>query len=264
MKTRTDEPISVRDRDAVRERRPLLIAHRGGVVAPGAPENTRLAMELAALYGYDMVELDVWEAKDGEPILFHDWNLRRSCGVDALPGSLTSEELSRITHVGSAQHIPSLVEALALCRRLGLGIMFDVKHTRERPTSDAFLGRIGALVHEHGLAAACVTISSDPLARQHLGEYALLTVTDEEVALAMNGESIRLDGRFWFGLRQDLPDGAIGPLQRSGALVIPAINTFRYPSHAHRELARRDVAYFMEQGVDGFQIDSVYGGFFVP
>jgi hypothetical protein len=109
-----------------------------------------------------------------------------------------------------------------------------------------------------------VTISGDPLVRRHLGEYALLTVSHEEVGLLTEGEMIDLDGRFWFGLRKDLPDEAIAPLQQSGALVIPALNTFRYPAHAHNELARRDVEHFMAKGVDGFQIDSVYGEFFLP
>ena len=120
------------------------------------------------------------------------------------------------------------------------------------------------MVREHGLETACVTISGNPLVRKHLGEYALLTVSHEEVGLLTEGETISLEGKFWFGLRKDLPDEAISPLQRSGALVLPAINTFRYPSHAHGELARRDVEHFLAHSVDGFQIDSVYGEFFIP
>lgn len=271
MKDRShDELILVRDREMVRARRPLLIAHRGGIVGPHSPENTLVGIELAALYRYDMVELDVRQAKDGEPIIFHDGHLMRNCGVNEVPENLTSAQLSRIRHVGSDQHIPALGEALALCRKLNLGVMFDIKPgwdapaRREIPFSDRFLGRIGSLVEEHRLASSCLTITGDPVLREYLGGFALLTVGQEEAGLVTNGERVPLSGRFWFGLPQDLPDGAIRPLQENGALVIPAINTFRYPAHAHRELARRDVSYLSGQGVDGFQIDSCYGEFFVP
>ncbi len=264
MKKRSDGLINVRDRDAVRARRPLLIAHRGGVVQPGSPENTLLSIELAALMGYDMVELDLREAKDGVPVAFHDWSLVKSCGIGSSAESMTSAELTQVRHLGSDQHIPTLDEALALCSRLRLGVMFDVKSGRERAVSEELLGRVAEMVERHGLTRSCVTISGDPTVRQVLGEFALLTVTGEETALVANGEALELDGRFWFGLRKDLPDEAIGPLQRSGALVMPALNTFRYPTHAHMELARRDVAHFTEHGVDGYQIDSVYGEFFVP
>ena len=50
----------------------------------------------------------------------------------------------------------------------------------------------------------------------------------------------------------------VKPLQRNGAYVIPAINTFRYPEQGHYELARKDIQRLNEAGVDGYQIDSVY------
>ena len=54
----------------------------------------------------------------------------------------------------------------------------------------------------------------------------------------------------------------IPKLQRAGALVIPAINTFRYENDPERAQARRDVKQLNEIGVDGFQIDSAYQDFF--
>ena len=47
-------------------------------------------------------------------------------------------------------------------------------------------------------------------------------------------------------------------LQKCGALVIPAINTFRYSRDNHLEEAARDIQHLLRMKVDGFQIDSVY------
>jgi len=64
--------IDLNDTDQVRERRPLLIAHRGGVITERSPECSLAAIELAAESGYSMVELDVQSSLDGVPIVFHD------------------------------------------------------------------------------------------------------------------------------------------------------------------------------------------------
>ena len=94
MKDRSSEElIDVRDLDCIRARRPLLVAHRGGVITPDAPENSLAAIRLAAEQGYDMVELDVREAKDQEPVLFHGSagrGLMVDCGVEAFVEDLTT------------------------------------------------------------------------------------------------------------------------------------------------------------------------------
>ncbi len=61
--------LNLRDRYSIKKRKPLLIAHRGGVLSPDTPENSLGAIRLAAHRGYDMVELDVREAKDIERLL---------------------------------------------------------------------------------------------------------------------------------------------------------------------------------------------------
>jgi glycerophosphoryl diester phosphodiesterase len=66
------ELINVGDAADVASRRPLVIAHRGGVVGPGTPECSLAAIRLAAEQGYDMVEFDVQETADGVPVVFHD------------------------------------------------------------------------------------------------------------------------------------------------------------------------------------------------
>ena len=75
-------------------------------------------------------------------------------------------------------------------------------------------------------------------------------------------ESVPLTGRHWFGIPAWISFATIPKLQKAGALVLPAINTFRYENDPERAQARRDVATLRELGVDGFQIDSAYQDFF--
>ena len=253
--------IDLRDAAAVVARRPLLVAHRGGVIAPEAPENSLAAIRLAGSHGYDMVELDVTRPKDDEPVLFHDWtgNLLMSCGVDARLVDHTARELAAVRYRASTEPIATLAQALALCRQLRLGVMLDIKARAGSELTPGFVRRIGVLLEEHGLTSAAVTISPHPLVREILAEQVVFPVAEGDFQRACRGESPPLQGQFWFGLPEQLPRAAVPALQGAGALVLPAINTFRYPPHAHVALARQDIDRLHAAGVDGFQIDSAYG-----
>ena len=99
-----EETINLRDHACIRARCPLLVAHRGGVIAPNAPENSLASIRLAGTRDYDMVELDIKEAKDKEPILFHDFlgsnllfgEIRQSVRPTSPRYGLGSEVLPRV------------------------------------------------------------------------------------------------------------------------------------------------------------------------
>ena len=131
MKEQSDSSlINLRDFSSISIRKPILVAHRGGVISPNSPENSLAAIHFSGDYAYDMVELDVVEAKDTKPVLFHGPKgyLGRDCGVDAYVHDLASEELAEICYRETNQHIISLSEALELCYALNLGVMLDVKN----------------------------------------------------------------------------------------------------------------------------------------
>jgi glycerophosphoryl diester phosphodiesterase len=221
----------------------LLIAHRGGVVGPGAPENSLAAIRGAAEHGYTAVELDVRASKDDQPVLFHgDWSrtLRLSCGVDKAVHELTLAELRRIRYVATDEPVVGLDEALGLCERLRLGVMLDWK---VESTSDELLGRVAGMLADARLPGPNTTISNDPRVREALGKHLMRRVTRE------------LPGQFWFGHADQITDDEVRAHREAGRLVIPSINTFHYPPHAVRELGGRDVARLAAAGVDGFQID---------
>jgi len=262
MKTEPSQPpINLHDPDAIRARRPLLVAHRGGVVAANAPENSLAAIQLAALHGYDMVELDVREAKDGTLVLFHGLgggSLLADCGVPAAVEDLTAGELAAIRYRGSTEPIAAFGDALDLCVSLGLGVMLDLK---ARDPSPSYLSQIAALLHANGLDSSTVTISEHPRVAEHLAGAAILPLSRVETQQVLDGQLALSRPRMWFGWAHELPSVSVAPLQQAGILVIPSINTFHYPLHAQYSLARQDIRRLLAAGVDGFQIDSAYQEF---
>ena len=256
--TRTEKEakslIDFSDRQNVESRRPIIVAHRGGVVSADSPECSTTAIRLAADQGYDMVELDIQMSRDGIPIVFHDRNLKKACGQDSSVAELSAQQLESISYVNSEDKIIRLSTALELCRRLRLGVMLDFKAGRD---SESFLQSIDRLLTQHGLANATISISGSDQVRRHL-KNVRFTPTAEEMQKLRAGDSMDLDHRFWFGLPQSLKPGDIKRLKSAGALVIPAINTFRYPIDKHMAKAANDIRRLLKEEVDGFQIDSVY------
>jgi glycerophosphoryl diester phosphodiesterase len=254
----TRPPIDLHDPAAVRAHRPLIVAHRGGVIAANAPENSLGAIQLAALHGYDMVELDVRESKDGVLVLFHGLgggSLLADCGVRAAVEDLTADELAQISYRGSTERLAGFEEALSLCASSGLGVMLDLK---ARDPSSTYLGRIADLLHEYKLARSTVTISQHPRVSQELADVAILPLSRQDTQQVLDGQLECSRPRLWFGWAHELASESVAPLQRAGVLVIPSINTFHYPLHAQHALARQDIRRLKAAGVDGFQIDSDY------
>ncbi|QDY88448.1 glycerophosphodiester phosphodiesterase family protein [Mycoplasma anserisalpingitidis] len=58
----------------------LILGHRG--YSAVAPENTKLAFDAALMFGFDGVEMDVHQTKDGELVVIHDENTLRTAKED--------------------------------------------------------------------------------------------------------------------------------------------------------------------------------------
>ena len=85
-------------------------AHRG-LHADGRPENSLAAFDAAVAAGFG-IELDVRLSADGAPVVFHDADLARVCGVDARVSQLPVRELCALPLFGGAERIPTLVAAM--------------------------------------------------------------------------------------------------------------------------------------------------------
>lgn len=92
----------------------VLYAHRGLHDNEGdAPENSIKALENAVEAGYG-VELDVQLSKDKIPVVFHDFTLKRVCGVEGKVSDYTYDQLQQFRLFHSKERIPSLEEFLKL------------------------------------------------------------------------------------------------------------------------------------------------------
>lgn len=72
---------------------PELVGHRG--YPRRFPENTLVSIEAAIAAGARYVEVDVQLTRDLVPVLFHDENIRRVCGMEGTISRYTFEELQR-------------------------------------------------------------------------------------------------------------------------------------------------------------------------
>ena len=105
-----------------------LYAHRGlHDNASGAPENSLAAFRRAVERGFG-IELDVQLTKDLVPVVFHDFSLKRVCGVDKKVSDLTFAQLQDLRLCGSDQKIPSFAQVLELVKgRVPLIIEYKIE-----------------------------------------------------------------------------------------------------------------------------------------
>ncbi len=90
----------------------LYYAHRGLHQSHSvSPENSMEAFCLAVEHQYG-IELDVQLTKDKIPVVFHDFSLKRVCGVDRNVCDLTLKELQSLTLYNSKETIPTLQSVL--------------------------------------------------------------------------------------------------------------------------------------------------------
>lgn len=263
LSLRAKSPINLHNAEEVKARRPLMIAHRGGVVAADAPENSVRAIEYAAQQGYDMLELDVRRARDGVPVLLHGYGregmMLVDCGLDQPIGHFTSAELHEIHYRGTDQRILSLDEALGLCEDFGLGVMLDIKS--EVPEPD-YLHETRKLVMRHGLENSVMTLAQHPAILDLLPPQTLTPIRQRTLAAALADTTNPLTNQYWFDDPDSITDEELMQLKARGVLTIGCINIFRYPAHSFFNLEGQDIARLLRLDVDGYQIDSCYGQFF--
>ena len=91
-----------------------LYAHRGlHDNGSDAPENSMRAFQKAVDAGFG-IEMDVQLTKDGVPVVFHDYTLKRMCGAEGKVEEYTFEELQQLSLCGTDQKIPKFEDVLRL------------------------------------------------------------------------------------------------------------------------------------------------------
>jgi glycerophosphoryl diester phosphodiesterase len=145
-----------------RSNRPVLVlAHRGASAA--APENTLAAFRLAVEQGADFVELDVQESADGEVLVIHDSDLMKVGNSPMKIWEHTAAELrtvdigSRVGPQFSGERVPTLAEALAVCKGKA---RVDVE-LKSYGHDQKLQERVAEIVAAAGMAHDCIYMSLD-------------------------------------------------------------------------------------------------------
>ncbi|MBE5773034.1 MAG: glycerophosphodiester phosphodiesterase [Clostridiales bacterium] len=117
--------------------------HRG--YSAEYPENTLISFEAALDLGVDGIEFDVWLTKDKVPVLMHDGNAMRTCGVYKHLRDMTFDEVrgleasypekfgKKFAGLGDKVAVPTLEEVLKLCteRRPNIVLGVEIKEYTE-------------------------------------------------------------------------------------------------------------------------------------
>ena len=113
----------------------IVEGHRG--YCAKYPENTLISFEAALDLGVDAIEFDVWLTSDKVPVLMHDGNALRTCGVNVHLRDLTLEEAKKLepayeskfgdTYKNMGVTVPTLEELLILCKNKRPDILLGVE-----------------------------------------------------------------------------------------------------------------------------------------
>ncbi|HMH50695.1 MAG TPA: glycerophosphodiester phosphodiesterase family protein [Candidatus Acidoferrum sp.] len=109
---------------------PRIAAHRGGAAL--WPENSLTAFAGALALGVDLLEFDVHQSADGEPVVIHDATLDRTTeGTGPVSaqsaGTLRGLRLRNRDGALTDDHVPLLDDVLALASRAGAELLLEMK-----------------------------------------------------------------------------------------------------------------------------------------
>lgn len=104
-------------------------AHRG-LHGNGVPENSPAAFAAAIAQGLG-IECDVQRSRDGQAMVFHDWELDRLTGEHGPTDERTAAQLREVVLTGSTDTIPTLADVLAQVHGQ-VPILIEVKSRGDR------------------------------------------------------------------------------------------------------------------------------------
>ena len=132
----------------------LNIGHRGakGHIA----ENTIASIHKAIELGADGIEIDVFQCKSGEIVLFHDKTLEKLTNGDGNIEDKNLEELRKLKVLNSSYSIPTLEEVL---KSIGKDVFLNIE-LKGRNTAEGSLGLIKKYVERNKIEFNNILFSS--------------------------------------------------------------------------------------------------------
>ena len=153
----------------------ILAAHRGD--RKTCPENTIPAFEKALAFGVDMIETDIHMTKDGELIIMHDRNTKRTTGHDGLIDQMTFAEIKALDAGSwfSSDYknipVPSVKEFIERIKNTQILINWELKDYPSVVGDDFAFGaadKLIALIEENGLSARSIVNSFSDRVLEHI------------------------------------------------------------------------------------------------
>lgn len=143
------------------------IAHRAlHDRADGRPENSREAILATVAAGYG-IEIDVQCSRDGQAMVFHDYELSRLTAETGAIGSYDAADLQGISLAGGATGIPTLQQVLSLVAG-AVPLLLEIKDQDGAMGPD--VGPLGAAVAQalDGYAGSVALMSFNPHAVEEM------------------------------------------------------------------------------------------------
>lgn len=103
-----------------------VVAHRGAIGAHRT-ENGLRALRHAAALGADRVEVDVRPTADGRLVVMHDARLDRTTNCSGQVFARSLARIQRSCRLRDGSDVPSLESYLTEARRLGVGLLVELK-----------------------------------------------------------------------------------------------------------------------------------------
>lgn len=145
-------------------------AHRG-LHGPDAAENSPSAFAAAIERGFG-IECDIQQSRDGEPMVFHDWELDRLTGETGPVAELSAAQLGAIRLGTGEDRIPTLRQLLDLVAGR-VPLLIEVKSRREMKVAPICAAVQQALEGYEGQHAV---MSFDPRVARWFADHSPLTV----------------------------------------------------------------------------------------
>ncbi len=134
-----------------------LIAHRGGITEGKYSEYDPASIREAIDRGYYMLEIDIWQTRDGELILNHDQDFSKFFNVPKKVNEMTWAEIKELRSV-KGNFRPMLLEELAQMCAGKIKFMLDLK---EKNPSREFYQKLEDILEKYDLLSGAYFIDND-------------------------------------------------------------------------------------------------------
>jgi glycerophosphoryl diester phosphodiesterase len=166
--------------------------HRGHSI--GSPENTLAALTATRDNGGTSAEIDCMLTSDGEIVLMHDHFLDRTTDGSGLVCQTTLQEIRRLDAGSSfdakfaGERVPTLMEALEHARKIGIGLVVEIKEFLDLPR---FFDRLEQILDETRGGEVSIFISFDHVVLRKLKER-LPKIRTEGIVHARHADIVRV------------------------------------------------------------------------